>query len=126
MCRLQGRNTIFRLPNLVDSAFDSVNQFRFHLLLVVQKPRTLRGLRHIRKHHLRVVERVMPEIRTNAAIGRERFVFEFVVVNELYLVNEHPRDRLRVRRPRDALEKTALPAVSRQGGKINQNNNIKV
>ena len=126
MCRLQGRNTIFRLPNLVDSAFDSVNQFRFHLLLVVQKPRTLRGLRHVRQDHHRVVKRMMPEVRTNAAVGRQRFVFEFVVVNELYLVNEQPRDRLRVRRTRDALEKTALPAVSRQGGKINQNNNIKV
>ena len=103
MCRLQGCNALFRLPNLVNRTFDGVNQFSIHLLLIMQEPRTLRGLRHVGQYHHRVIKRMMPKVRTNATIGRERFIFEFVVVNELRFVNEQPRERQRVRRTRAVL-----------------------
>ena len=45
-----------------------------------------------------MIERVPSEMRLNATIGRERFVFEFLIVDELSLVNEQPRKRERVRR----------------------------
>lgn len=41
---------------------------------------------------------VMPEMRFNAAVGREGFVFEFVVVDKLCLVDEQPREGERVGR----------------------------
>ena len=89
-------DALLGLPNLVDGALDGVNQFGVHLVLIVQEPRALGGLRHIREDHHGVVERVMAEIRADATVGRQRLVFEFVVVNELRLVNEEPRERERV------------------------------
>ena len=88
-------DALLGLPNLVDSALDGVDEFRVHLVLIVQKPRALGGLRHIRENHHGMVERVMPEIRADAAVGRERFVLQFVVVDELRLVDKQPRERER-------------------------------
>lgn len=40
----------------------------------------------------------MPEVRFDAAVGREGFVFKFVIVDKLSLVDEQPRQGERVRR----------------------------
>ena len=37
-------------------------------------------------------------MRLDATVGRERFVFEFLIVDEFSLVNEQPRERERVGR----------------------------
>ena len=103
MCRFQISNALFGLPNLIDSTFDGINQLRVHLLLIVQKPRTLRSLGHITQNHHRMVERVMPEVRANTTIGRQRFIFEFIIINKLRFINEEPRKRQRVRRARAVL-----------------------
>ena len=83
-------DALLRLPNLVDSALDGVDEFRVHLVLVVQEPRALGSLRHIREHHHTMIKTVMPEIRAYATVGRERFVLQFVVVDELRLVDKQP------------------------------------
>ena len=98
VCGFERGDALLGLPNLVDCALDGVDELGVHLLLVVQEPRALGGLRHIGEDHHGVVERVMPEVRANAAVGRERLVFEFVVVDELRLVDEQPRERERVGR----------------------------
>ena len=91
-------NALLRLPNLVDCALDGVNQFRVHFILIVQEPRTLGSLRHIREHHHAMVKAVVPEVRAYATIGRQSLVLQLVVINELRLVNEKPRERERVGR----------------------------
>ena len=83
-------DALLRLPNLVDCALDGVNQFRVHLLLVVQEPRAFGGLWHIRKHHHGVVKAVVPEVRAYATICRQSLVLQLVVINELRLVDEQP------------------------------------
>ena len=50
-----------------------------------------------------MIERVPPEMRLNTTVGRERFVFEFLIVDEFRLVNEQPRERERVGRTRSVL-----------------------
>ena len=41
---------------------------------------------------------MLTEVRLNAAVGRERFIFEFGVVNKLGFIYKQPRERKRVRR----------------------------
>lgn len=50
-----------------------------------------------------MVKAVVPEVRANATIGRQSLVLQFVVINELRLVNEQPRQRERVGRTRTIL-----------------------
>lgn len=50
-----------------------------------------------------MVKAVVPEVRANATIGRQSLVLQFVVINELRLVNEQPRQRERVGRARTIL-----------------------
>lgn len=45
-----------------------------HFLLVVQEPQVLLRLWHIRENHDRVVERVLPEERLDATVGRKRAI----------------------------------------------------
>ena len=45
-----------------------------------------------------MIERVPPEMRLDTTVGRERFVFEFLIIDEFSLINEQPRERERVRR----------------------------
>ena len=91
-------DALLGLPNLVYRAFDGVDKFLVHLLLVVEEPRAFGGLRHIREHHHGVVKAMVSEVRADAAVGWQRLVFELVVVNEFRLVNEEPRERERVGR----------------------------
>ena len=50
-----------------------------------------------------MVKAVVPEVRANATIGRQSLVLQFVVINELRLVNEQPQQRERVGRARTIL-----------------------
>ena len=50
-----------------------------------------------------MVKRVMPEVRTNTTISRQRFIFQLVIINELRFIYEEPRKRERVRRARAVL-----------------------
>ena len=58
---------------------------------------------HIGEHHHGVIERMMAEVRANAAVGGKCLVLQFVVINELGLVNQEPRQGQRVRRARAVL-----------------------
>ena len=50
-----------------------------------------------------MVKTVVPEVRAYATICRQSLVLQFVVINELRLVNEQPRERERVGRARAVL-----------------------
>ena len=50
-----------------------------------------------------MVKAVVPEVRAYATICRQSLVLQFVVINELRLVNEQPRQRERVGRARAVL-----------------------
>ena len=50
-----------------------------------------------------MVKAVVPEVRAYATIGRQSLVLQLVVINELRLVNEQPRERERVGRARTVL-----------------------
>lgn len=69
----------------------------------MQEPRAFLRLGHIGEHHHGVIERMMAEVRANAAVGWKRFVLQLIVINELGLVNQEPRKGQRVRRTRAVL-----------------------
>ena len=89
---------LLEAPNLVNGGFDSLDKFFIHLLLVVEKPRTCLCLRHITQDHHRVIEGVLAKVGLDATIGRECFIFELLVINELGFVDKQPRERKGVRR----------------------------
>ena len=67
---------LLRLPNLVDCALDGVNQLCVHLIHIVQEPRALGSLRHIRKH-----ERIN-EVIWHLIVTSTRDVLHLVVVDD--------------------------------------------
>ena len=67
---VNGAYALLGAPNLIDGRFDGGYQLRIHLILVVEKPGTFCGLRHITQNHYRVIEGVLTKVRLDAAIGR--------------------------------------------------------
>ena len=84
---------LLRVPDFIERGLNALYEILVHLLAVVQEPRATLCLRHIRENHQRVIEGMMPEERLDATIGRQRLVLQFLIVNELRFVDEHPGER---------------------------------
>ena len=85
-------------PNLANGCLNGGNEFLIHFVLVMQKPRAFLGLRHIRQNEDGMIEGVLAKVRLYATIGRERFIFQTLIVDELGFIDEEPRERERVGR----------------------------
>ena len=83
-------------PDLINGALDRLDKILVHLVLIMQEPGALLGLRHIAEDHHRVVERVVAEVGLDAAVGRQRLVLESLVIDELGLIDQEPRKGQRI------------------------------
>ena len=93
----------FQSPDVINQPFYSPYHLRIRFLLIVQEPRPFLCLWHIREDEDRVIARMFSEVRFDTPIGRKSLVLQSVVVNELRLVNQQPREREGVRRARSVL-----------------------
>ena len=62
-------DALFQSPYIIYQRFDGLYDLCVHFLLVVQEPRALLRLWHIRENHDGVVERVLPEERLDATVA---------------------------------------------------------